>query len=119
VILGIHHAQIVIPVGAEDRARAFYCGVLGLVEVPKPEVLRVRGGLWLQVGDRQLHVAAADEPPQKRAHVAYEVDDLDAWRARLVAAGIAIVDGEEIPGWRRFELRDPFGNRVELLARAR
>ena len=118
LVLGIHHAQIVVPPGAEDDARRFYCGVLGLVEVDKPAALRARGGLWLTVGDRQVHVGAADEPYRsKKAHVAYEVDDLAAWRVRLIAAGVEVADGEPIPGYARFEFRDPFGNRVELLQR--
>ena len=30
MIVGLHHAQITVPVGAEAEARHFYCGVLGL-----------------------------------------------------------------------------------------
>jgi hypothetical protein len=47
--------------------------------------------------------------------VAYAVTDLAGWRARLAAAGIAILEGIPIPGYARFEFRDPFGNRVELI----
>jgi hypothetical protein len=46
---------------------------------------------------------------------AYDDWDLDAIRARLERAGVLILDGEPIVGLRRFELRDPFGNRVELV----
>ena len=28
----VNHVQITIPPGAEDQARAFYCGLLGLSE---------------------------------------------------------------------------------------
>lgn len=52
MILGIHHAQITIPKGKEREARDFYCGVLGLKEIPKPESLQGRGGFWLRVGDK-------------------------------------------------------------------
>jgi catechol 2,3-dioxygenase-like lactoylglutathione lyase family enzyme len=124
VIKRIHHAQIMVPVGAEAQARAFYCQLLGLPEIEKPAALAARGGFWLQVGEEQLHVgvdrAGVDDGAARaarREHVAYEVDDLDRWRARLSAAGVAVRDGEAIPGYRRFELRDPFGNRIELLAR--
>ncbi len=34
--IALHHVQVAIPIGEEDRARAFYGGVLGLVEIPKP-----------------------------------------------------------------------------------
>ncbi len=82
MILAIHHAQISIPKGAEDEARRFYCGVLGLPEIPKPDELAGRGGFWLQIGDRQLHVGAEDGVDRRmtKAHVAYRVDDLERWR---------------------------------------
>ena len=118
MILGILHAQIMIPLGREAEARAFYCGLLGLTEIPKPEPLRARGGLWLQVGPQQLHLgveAEFQDRSRAREHVAYEVDDLAAWRRKLAAAGVTIKGGEDVPGLVRCELRDPFGNRLELL----
>ena len=116
----LHHAQLTIPSGAEPEAREFYCGLLGLTEVPKPESLAGRGGFWLELGDAQVHVGTEDgvERERTKAHLAYEVDDLEAWRARLESEGLPCEDGEPIPGWSRFELRDPFGNRLELLERA-
>jgi 4-hydroxyphenylpyruvate dioxygenase-like putative hemolysin len=39
----IDHVQLAIPAGGEDAARAFYAGVLGLVEQPKPPELAKRG----------------------------------------------------------------------------
>jgi hypothetical protein len=35
----------------------------------------------------------------------------------LAAAGMEILDGIPIPGHDRFEFRDPFGNRVELIGK--
>jgi len=117
VILSIHHAQITIPRGAENEAREFYCGTLGLKEIPKPEALSGRGGFWLEVGERQIHVGVEDGIAQHRgkAHVAYLVDDIDESRAWLRENDIEIIDGIPIPGYSRFEFRDPFGNRVEFL----
>lgn len=119
-IEGLHHAQICIPTGTEDDARAFYCGLLGLAEIEKPDALKGRGGFWLQVGDRQVHVGT--EPPfdrtQTKAHLAYAVSELHAWRIRLAEAGIVSEDGVTIPGYERFEFRDPFGNRVEFIEAA-
>ena len=116
-IIGLDHAQICIPTGAEDEARAFYCGVLGLPEIEKPDALKPRGGLWLQAGDRAVHIGT--EPPfdrtQTKAHLAYAVDDLEAWRTQLADHGIDAEDGVPIPGYTRFEFRDPFGNRVEFI----
>lgn len=124
-IRGLHHAQITIPPGAEDEARRFYCDLLGLPEIARPAALAGRGGghppRWvrLQVGAPEVHLGT--EPGVDRAatkaHRAYAVTDLAAWRARLAAAGIATLDAIPLPGHDRREFRDPFGNRVELLER--
>ncbi len=116
-ILRLHHAQITIPKGAEEQGRDFYCKLLGLSEIEKPESLQGRGGFWLQVGDRQVHVGTEDGVDRKatKAHLAYEVDDIEAWQARLREHGIVILDAVPIPGYARFEIRDPFGNRVEFI----
>jgi catechol 2,3-dioxygenase-like lactoylglutathione lyase family enzyme len=117
MITGIHHVQITVPIGAEDEARAFYGKLLGLPEIPKPESLRGRGGFWLRVGGRDLHIGVEDgvDRSRSKAHVAYTVDDLEAWRSTLEAAGIAVIESIPIPGHDRFEVRDPFGNRVEMI----
>ena len=117
MILAIHHAQITIPKGAEDKAREFYCGLLGLTEIPKPDELAGRGGFWLAVGNLQLHVGTETgvDPSKSKAHVAYSVDDIGKWRTMLTQRGIEILDGIPIPGMNRFEFRDPFGNRVEFV----
>lgn len=118
-ILGLHHAQITVPRGAEDQARSFYCGVLGLAEIPKPTSLADRGGIWLAVGDGSVHVGTEDgvERQRTKAHLAYEVNNLTQWRDHLTRQGVALLEGVPIPGFDRFELRDPFGNRVELIQR--
>jgi catechol 2,3-dioxygenase-like lactoylglutathione lyase family enzyme len=119
MIVRLHHAQITIPKGAEDDCRRFYCGLLGLDEVLKPAALRGRGGFWLQIGETQVHVGTEDgvDRPATKAHLAYEVSDLLAWRTKLEHEGIEILGGIPIPGYERFEFRDPFGNRVEFLQR--
>lgn len=116
-IVGLHHVNLTIPVGAEAEARAFYCGVLGLVEVEKPEALRANGGFWLLAGVRSIHISVEDgvNRHQTKAHFAYEVDDLALWRAHLEKAGLATTPNTPFPGYVRVMLRDPFGNRVELI----
>ncbi len=119
LILRVQHAQITIPKGAEDEARAFYCDVLGLNEIPKPEVLLTRGGFWLEIGAFQVHIGTEDhtERAKSKAQFAYEVENLDVWRERLIENNIEILEGIKIPYYNRFEFRDPFGNRVEFLER--
>jgi catechol 2,3-dioxygenase-like lactoylglutathione lyase family enzyme len=117
VIIAIDHVQITVPKGAEMAAREFYCGLLGLAEIEKPAALKPRGGFWLSVGDRQVHVGVEDGVDRQatKAHVAYRVRDLEAWRRKLAAAGVAVEDGIQTPGQKRFEIRDPFGNRIEMV----
>jgi catechol 2,3-dioxygenase-like lactoylglutathione lyase family enzyme len=119
VILGIHHAEVTVPKGMEAEARNFYAGILGLREIPKPEALRPRGGLWFEAGALQLHIGVEDgaERHKTKAHVAYEVRDLVALRERLLALDLEVRESIPIPGYDRFEARDPFGNRMEFLER--
>jgi catechol 2,3-dioxygenase-like lactoylglutathione lyase family enzyme len=116
-ILRLHHAQITIPLGAEEQARQFYCGLLGLPEIEKPDSLIARGGFWLQVGQQQVHVGTEDgvDRQASKAHLAYQVDDVRAWQHLLEEHGFAILDGIPIPGFNRIEIRDPFGNRLEFI----
>ncbi len=116
-IIGLHHAQITIPMDAEDAARRFYCGVLGLTETPRPEALRERAAFWLQVGSLSVHVGREDGVNRQatKGHLAYEVADLEAWRGKMAKAGVTVLESIPIPGCTRFEFRDPFGNRIEMI----
>jgi catechol 2,3-dioxygenase-like lactoylglutathione lyase family enzyme len=116
-IKGIHHVQITIPSGAEVQAKRFYCDLLRLPEIDKPASLQGRGGFWLQVGDRQVHVGTEQGVDRlaTKAHIAYQVTNLASWRTLLAEHGIEPLDGVPIPGYDRFEFRDPFGNRVEFI----
>jgi catechol 2,3-dioxygenase-like lactoylglutathione lyase family enzyme len=117
LVEGLDHVQLACPVGGEDEARRFYSGLLGLREIEKPERLRSRGGVWFECGPQQLHLGV-QEPfaPARRAHPALliaSVAELDALAARL---GDVRWD-EDLPGYKRFYVSDPFGNRLELLSR--
>ena len=114
-VVGFNHIQIAVPPGRDGEVRGFYGGCLGLVEVPKPAHLAVRGGVWFTVGTQQLHVGVeAEFRAARRAHPAFQVTALDALRARIDSYGLATVDGDPLPGHRRFYADDPFGNRLEF-----
>jgi len=117
MIVHIHHAQITIPPDQEEQARQFYCQVLGLNEITKPDSLEGRGSFWLQVGGQQVHVGTESDVDRTatKAHIAYQVDDLESWRERFQAMDIEVIKGVPIPGYDRFGFRDPFGNRVEFI----
>jgi catechol 2,3-dioxygenase-like lactoylglutathione lyase family enzyme len=113
----LHHAQITIPPGQEAAARAFYCDLLGCREIEKPDSLLARGGFWLQIADIQVHIGIQDHIDRAalKAHLAFEVEDLLYWEKGLRDAGLRIEDSVPIPGYARFETRDPFGNRLEFI----
>jgi catechol 2,3-dioxygenase-like lactoylglutathione lyase family enzyme len=113
----VHHVQITVPKGAERAARDFYIDVLGLREIEKPASLLARGGFWLDGGDIDIHIGTEDGVDRRatKGHVSYEVSDVAAWRERIATLGLQIADSIPIPGYDRFEFRDPFGNRVELI----
>lgn len=116
LVLGLDHVQVSIPPGGEERARAFYGGVLGLREIPRPASLAVRPGMWFECPRASLHVGVeADFRPARKAHPAFVVADLGACRAALERTGAAIQAAEEVPGIARFHTADPFGNRIELV----
>jgi catechol 2,3-dioxygenase-like lactoylglutathione lyase family enzyme len=115
-VLRIDHVQLAMPPGGDADARRFYGEVLGFVEVPKPEPMRARGGMWFQAGPVQIHIGVEpDMKPSLKAHPALVVVDLAAWQARLVAAGFRVKDADDLPGTRRCHTWDPFGNRIELI----
>lgn len=121
-LLGLDHVQIAIPVSGEDRARAFYVGVLGMREVSKPPVMAARGGAWFVVGEQGLHVGV-EEPfvPAKKAHPAFRLasaDDVRALAEHLRSKGIEPRFSNETADAVRFHADDPFGNRLEFTAPA-
>jgi catechol 2,3-dioxygenase-like lactoylglutathione lyase family enzyme len=115
----IHHVQLACPAGSEDALRAFYVGVLGLTEKPKPRALAPRGGCWFTGYGIELHLGVeADFRPARKAHPGLLWPDLDGLAARLAAAGCPVRWGnDERPGMRRFHTDDVHGNRLEFLAR--
>ena len=114
-ITGIDHIQVAAPPGCEDAARAFYGGLLGLVELRKPAALAARGGCWFRAGVQELHIGVEDPfSPARKAHPGLVADDLAALAIRLRAAGHEVAFDDAIPGAKRFHVADPFGNRLEI-----
>ncbi|MDQ3485262.1 MAG: glyoxalase [Actinomycetota bacterium] len=112
----LHHVQVSCPADSEDAVRAFYGGLLGLVEVAKPADLAPRGGVWFRGPGYELHVGVEEGfRPARKAHPAFLVDDVDLLADRLGSAGVDLRWDSSFPGCRRFHTADPNGNRVEIL----
>jgi len=115
-VLGIDHVQLAMPAGREADAIAFYEGLLGIPQVPKPPHLAARGGCWFERGALKVHLGVdRDFRPATKAHPALLVRDVRALAAELAAAGCRVVDDEPLEGYDRVYVDDPFGNRIELL----
>jgi catechol 2,3-dioxygenase-like lactoylglutathione lyase family enzyme len=118
-VLALDHVQLAMPQGREAEARAFYGTLLGLTELKKPPELAARGGCWFGCGALQVHLGVeAAFQPAKKAHPAFTVADLAAIEAKLRAAGCEIKTDAPSQGRARIFTSDPFGNRIELMARA-
>lgn len=117
-IVGLDHVQLAMPPGGEDRARAFYCDVLQLPERPKPPELAARGGCWFETDAVKVHLGVEQEfRPAAKAHPGLLVVDLDGLLSRCRAQGFHATEPELIEATRRAFVRDPFGNRIELIER--
>lgn len=115
---GVDHVQLAAPQGCEDTARRFFTVLLGWIEIPKPENLLKRGGVWFQCGNHQVHIGVQTEfVPATKAHPAFHVQNIDALRDHLVLNSIEVTDDvvREEEGVKRFYVNDPFGNRLEFL----
>src|SRR5271170_5489667 len=95
----LSHINISMPKGGEEIARLFYGGHLGLPEIPKPEPIRGRGGVWFDAGGLDIHLSVDEQPftPDKQRHFGLECADVDGVRARLKAAGFETDDGRPAP----------------------
>ncbi|GJD19810.1 glyoxalase/bleomycin resistance protein/dioxygenase [Rivularia sp. IAM M-261] len=117
LIEAIDHIQITSSPDVEDAILFFYSNILGLTEISKPENLKANGGAWYLLGNIQLHISTekVTNNETSRRHICFRVRDLNTLKRRLEAHGVEIIpDQNPIPGWNRFFIRDPGGNRVEL-----
>ena len=116
-IRAFHHVNVTVVPALEEATKDFYRSVLGLKEVPKPEETRGRGGAWYQIGDVQLHISreqAVNNEGAKR-HFCLLVSSLEQMQKRFEDSGVTILPDEQpIHGTKRFYVRDPGGNLIEI-----
>jgi hypothetical protein len=124
MLVAVDHVQLAAPPGSEDALRAYYVGVLGMTEIPKPPVLAARGGCWFEAGHVQLHIGMEEAPAgggechwraAKKAHPGLRVTRIEEYAARLESLGAPVTWDDNLPGHLRFYSQDPVGNRLEFL----
>lgn len=112
----VDHVQLAFPPGGIDKFRDYFVGVWGMVEDERPASLDSREGAWFRKDSCIIHVGF--DPnfiPQKKAHVAIIVDDIDSFAEKLQVNGFEVRWNESIAGVKRFFTDDPFGNRIEII----
>ena len=115
-ITGIHHVQLAMPAGGEEKARHFYSDLLGIPEAPKPADLAKRGGVWFEIGTLKIHLGVEqDFRAARKAHPGLLVRDLKILTLRLVSTGYEVTEAEPLQGYKHVYVNDPFGNPLELL----
>lgn len=120
----IEHVSFVVSKSDAQACAGFY-ELLGFKRVEPPAGLGARS-IWLTRRGTALHLMFAErdgaeitESPEPGAgHVALVVDNYDATVAALQAAGVQVEPRSEYWGAARAYLRDPAGNRVEIMAAA-
>jgi lactoylglutathione lyase len=102
-LVGLNH--VALEVGDLDAALEFY-GRAFEFELRG----RVPGMAFLDMGDQFVALAErSGAPPDEHRHFGLVVDDKEAARAALRAAGV------DVPSGRRLDFRDPWGNHVEVV----
>jgi catechol 2,3-dioxygenase-like lactoylglutathione lyase family enzyme len=109
-----------------EASKAFYCGLLGMEDVPRPGFSFA--GKWFQAGATQIHLIAehdesgpagevrSGEPSSRKHHHAFLVEDVrSAFEAAKSAGALIVSEPKERPdGAVQLFLQDPDGYIVEL-----
>jgi len=120
-MLSLHHVSLCVT--DLERARHFYGAVVGLRELPRPDL--GFPGAWYAVGDSQeLHLIV--HPPSKTRRGTTEIDGRDghfAMRVSSYAETLARLRDHQVPliespnnktPWAQIYVTDPDGNVIEF-----
>ena len=114
----LHHVSLIV--SDTDKSLEFYCGILGLERVERPDLCFP--GAWLKVGGQHIHLLELPNPDStdnrplhggRDRHTAFSVQDLDLLRQRLQEAGIDYNMSQS--GRKALFCRDPDANAIELI----
>jgi catechol 2,3-dioxygenase-like lactoylglutathione lyase family enzyme len=125
----LHHTSIVVK--DVEVSKQFYCGILGMEDVPRPEHYDF-GGAWFRAGTYEVHLIQEDDsvqptgdppvnPNAKRdltfaRHFCFRVEDMDEAIKTLQHHNIPIAAGPRPrgDGASQLYIYDPDGHLIEL-----
>lgn len=109
----IDHCSVLITDVA--KARHFYGELLGLREIPAPREFDFVA-IWYDLGGTYLHLLLKEQPDTiSPRHFCLHVSDIKAARALVASRGLRLDETVRIHAADRFFIRDPDGNRIEIL----
>lgn len=109
----IDHVSVLIT--DVERSRRFYRDLLGLKEIPKPRTFDFVV-LWFDLGAMHVHLLLKDKADTINGrHFALRVADAAAARTYFTDRSVEVQETTLIPGADRFFIRDPDGNRIEII----
>ncbi|HKR47780.1 MAG TPA: VOC family protein [Paraburkholderia sp.] len=102
-VIGFNH--VALEVGDIEEALAFYGRIFDFQLRGKSRTMA-----FIDLGDQFIALQAGrKQPADDGRHVGLVVDDKEAARAALAAAGVKTLDGPFL------DFRDPWGNRIEIV----
>lgn len=113
-IQAIHRVQLPYRPGQAGAVAHFYESLLGLTRMPRPDAL----GLQFAARGQRVELVPTDlptAPPSGLTALCFEVQGLPQLRQRLLAAAFQLEEHQALPGFLRFFVHDPAGNRLEFV----
>ena len=102
-VIGFNH--VALEVGDIEEALAFYGRIFDFQLRGKSATMA-----FIDLGDQFIALqSGCKQPADDGRHVGLVVDDKEAARAALNAAGVKPIDGQFL------DFRDPWGNRIEIV----
>jgi catechol 2,3-dioxygenase-like lactoylglutathione lyase family enzyme len=102
-VVGINH--VALEVGDPEEALEFYGSLFEITRVD-----REPGMAFIDMGDQFIALSEGRTAgPDESRHFGLVVDDKEAVREALAAAGV------EIPSGRFLDFRDPWGNQIQIV----
>jgi len=109
----IDHCSVIVT--NVEKSRAFYEGVLGLREIAAPKEFDFVA-VWYDLGGTYIHLLAKPQPDAiSPRHFCLHTPDAAAARRHFEQLGVPIEETVKIAAADRFFVRDPDGNRIEVL----